>query len=359
MSGYMPASKGESASFGSEDAETPILCETCLGPNPFVSMTKQSHGKECKICIRPFTVFRWKPGQGARFKKTEICTTCATLKNVCQTCILDLQYGLPVQVRDTALGLKNKVPTSDINKQYYINNQEAQIADSSSKSMLAIGPASSAGHDMLKQLARKRADPMGKPQNYNRNKPHLCSFYAKGECKRGDLCPFRHELPVNNELSKQNISDRFYGRNDPVAKKMLGGAASDAGLSPPEDREVTSLFLSALPPTVTDAEIRTWFVSNVPSLQPTQIKSITLVQASKCAFVNFKTRHAAEEAALRCAAKVEIAGQPVRVAWGRSRPKKSGGDAKRSTSSAIPPAMKDAGAVSPGQQQSEDGAQAA
>jgi len=28
-----------------------------------------------------------------RFKKTEICQTCAKLKNVCQTCIFDLQYG--------------------------------------------------------------------------------------------------------------------------------------------------------------------------------------------------------------------------------------------------------------------------
>lgn len=258
----MTANKAGAASGGSEAAETPILCETCLGPNPFISMTKQGYGKECKvshrsatiemlnllmlccatfqICTRPFTVFRWKPGQGARFKKTEICTTCATIKNVCQTCVLDLQYGLPVQVRDTALGLKSQVPTSDINKQYYVNNQEARIEGASSSAVSAIGPATSAGHDMLKQIARNRADPMGKPLNYNRNKPHLCSFYAKGECKRGDLCPFRHELPIDNDLSKQNIQDRFHGRNDPVAKKMLSSAASDVGLAPPEDREVVS-----------------------------------------------------------------------------------------------------------------------
>lgn len=62
-----------------------------------------------------------------RFKKTEICTTCASIKNVCQTCVLDLQYGLPVQVRDTALGLKTTVPKSDINKQYYVNNREEEV----------------------------------------------------------------------------------------------------------------------------------------------------------------------------------------------------------------------------------------
>ena len=33
-----------------------------------------------------------------RYKKTEVCQTCAKTKNVCQTCLLDLEYGLPVQV---------------------------------------------------------------------------------------------------------------------------------------------------------------------------------------------------------------------------------------------------------------------
>ncbi|CAO1631535.1 unnamed protein product [Sympodiomycopsis kandeliae] len=322
MGSYMTANKSGTASGGSEAAETPILCETCLGPNPFINMQKQNYGKECKICNRPFTVFRWRPGQGMRYKKTEICTTCATIKNVCQTCVLDLQYGLPVQVRDTALGLKNNVPKSDVNKQYYVNNQEEEQSGSSSAALKAIGPSSSAGHDMLKAIAKNRSDPLARPPNYNRNKPHLCSFYAKGNCTRGDACPFRHELPVENDLAKQNIQDRFHGRNDPVAKKMLRGAASDMGLTPPDDQNITSLFLSSLPESITDAEIRTWFVTNVPTLQPHQIKSITLVSTSKCAFVNFKNRSSAEEAAMRCTAKVHLGGQEVRVSWGRSRPKK-------------------------------------
>jgi hypothetical protein len=35
-------------------------------------MTKEKYGKECKICTRPFTVFRWCPGAKMRFKKTEV-----------------------------------------------------------------------------------------------------------------------------------------------------------------------------------------------------------------------------------------------------------------------------------------------
>jgi pre-mRNA-splicing factor RBM22/SLT11 len=99
-----------------------------------------SHARqECKVCVRPFTVFRWQPGTKGHFKKTEICQTCCKLKNVCQTCLLDLEFGscthvlffsphsprslrptgLSTQVRDAALGLSEVLPTSDVNREYY------------------------------------------------------------------------------------------------------------------------------------------------------------------------------------------------------------------------------------------------
>ncbi|MCL4125016.1 UNVERIFIED_CONTAM: hypothetical protein GTU68_056537, partial [Idotea baltica] len=113
-----------------EDSDFPILCQTCLGDNPYIRMTKEKYGKECKICTRPFTVFRWCPGACMRFKKTEVCQTCAKLKNVCQTCLLDLEYGLPTQVRDVALSMTDDMPKSDVNKEYYIQNMERQMSAS-------------------------------------------------------------------------------------------------------------------------------------------------------------------------------------------------------------------------------------
>ena len=35
---------------------------------------------------------------------------------------------------------------------------------------------------------------------YKRNAPHICSFFVKGECKRGAECPFRHEMPSTGIL---------------------------------------------------------------------------------------------------------------------------------------------------------------
>jgi hypothetical protein len=60
---------------------------------PLLLTTPPPCRQPCKICERPFTVFRWQPGARARYKKTQLCQTCAKSKNACQTCVLDLVYG--------------------------------------------------------------------------------------------------------------------------------------------------------------------------------------------------------------------------------------------------------------------------
>ena len=56
-------------------------------------MTREKFGGACHVCERPYTKFRWKAGTGGRFKNTVLCQLCSKLKNVCQVCMLDLQYG--------------------------------------------------------------------------------------------------------------------------------------------------------------------------------------------------------------------------------------------------------------------------
>jgi pre-mRNA-splicing factor RBM22/SLT11 len=73
-----------------------------------------------------------------RFKTTVICQTCAKVKNVCQTCLLDLEYGLPTQVRDTALAIESDAPTSDINREYYAQNMEQKVSLPSSCLLLLL-----------------------------------------------------------------------------------------------------------------------------------------------------------------------------------------------------------------------------
>ncbi len=76
---------------------------------------------------------------------------------------------------------------------------------------------------------------------YQRNKAPICSFFVKGECKRGAECPYRHEMPTTGPLADQNIKDRYYGVNDPVANKMMARVDAMPKLEPPEDREIKTL----------------------------------------------------------------------------------------------------------------------
>jgi pre-mRNA-splicing factor RBM22/SLT11 len=58
------------------------------------------------------------------------------------------------------------------------------------------------------------------------------------------LAIFRHEIPVKNEVSNQNIQDRYFGNNDPVARKILAAHAENQGLKSPEDESVVSTSLA-------------------------------------------------------------------------------------------------------------------
>ena len=114
-----------------EGGDFPLLCESCLGESPYIRMQKAPYASGCKMCDRPFTVFKWRPGRGEGYKKTEVCQTCSKIKNVCQTCILDLQFGLPSQLRDAVLSHTDGtlvVPESDINREYFAQQHVALLA---------------------------------------------------------------------------------------------------------------------------------------------------------------------------------------------------------------------------------------
>ncbi|CAB0039924.1 unnamed protein product [Trichogramma brassicae] len=295
-----------------EDAEFPILCQTCLGDNPYLRMTKEKYGKECKICIRPFTVFRWCPGAKMRFKKTEVCQTCSRLKNVCQTCLLDLEYGLPIQVRDAALKIKDDIPRSEVNKEYYVQNLDSSLSAADPTVPAGSVGKSAAASDLLMKLAR--TTPF-----YKRNRPHICSFWVKGECKRGEECPYRHEKPndPDDPLADQNIKDRYYGVNDPVADKLMRRAAAMPKLEPPEDKGITTLYVGNLGEVFTEKILRDHFY------QYGEIRNITMVPRQQCAFVQYTERSAAELAAEKTFNKLILGGRRLNIKWGRSQGKQA------------------------------------
>ena len=293
---------------GWERSDFPVVCESCLGPNPYVRMTRAEFDKECKICARPFTVFRWRPGADARFKKTEICQTCAKGKHVCQTCILDLDYAVPVQVRETALGVagEDSAPKSAVHREFFAEQLERQLAEGGD----AGGRARP--NEVLNKLARTAP-------YYARNKAKICSFFVKGTCNRGLECPFRHEIPTTGDLSKQNLQDRYHGVNDPVAKKMLARAKEMPTLAPPEDRSICTLYVGGLTDGISEEDLKGHFLAFG------NLKSVRKIEAKRCAFVTYVARADAEAAAAKSlGGAVSVKGERLKLMWGKPANKAPG-----------------------------------
>ena len=60
-----------------------------------------------------------------------------------------------------------------------------QIANTDGTVAVGLVGKAMAPSDMLLKLARTTP-------YYKRNRPHICSFWVKGECKRGEECPYRY-----------------------------------------------------------------------------------------------------------------------------------------------------------------------
>ena len=301
---------------GTEASTFPLVCETCLGDNPYVRMTKAENGAACKICERAFTCFRWKAGNRGRFKSTITCQMCARMKNVCQCCLLDLEFGLPVQLRDKYLAENEHVsmPTSRAGIDFQIQMNTRALASSSGESLaLESGYSKLADNPHLQRIARTAP-------YYERNEARICSFFLKGECNRGSECPFRHERK-DSGLSRQNIHDRFHGIEDPVAEKLQNQI--DARMAklpaPPGDETVTTVFVTGVPVTVDQAEMETFLTAQFGGYGT--ILKIRIIPTSSCAFVEFEKRAAAEAAVVGKFNSADLTwnGERLKVHWARPK----------------------------------------
>lgn len=69
---------------------------------------------------------------------------------------------------------------------------------------------------------------------------------------------YRHEKPTDPDdpLADQNIKDRYYGVNDPVADKLLKRASTMPRLDPPDDKSISTLYIGGLGDTITDGDLK-------------------------------------------------------------------------------------------------------
>jgi len=210
-----------------------------------------------------------------------------------------------VDVRDTALQLEGEVPTSDLNRQYFAQNTEASALGAAGLSM--AGKVESAGRELLKKMARK--DPY-----LMKDRAQYCTFHALSECQRGDKCPYKHELPKEDTEGNREFLERSDELQDPKTVHLVRKTRYLAGLVPPVDQSITSLFLTGLNDNIDEQDIRDQMYAYG------EIKSVVVARKSQCAFVNYVTRAAAELAAEACHSGLMVRDVRLKVAWGKARP---------------------------------------
>ena len=150
------------------------------------------------MCMRPFTVFRWRPSRGTNFRETNVCQTCARLKNVCQVCLLDLEYGLPSAMRDNMLA-RAGMHVDEMSQNVANRDWQQQILEQEAAEGRAFDYDAVESKEVLRKLAESNplititdgTKPTADSAKTKENLP-VCKFWARGNCKRGASCPFRH-----------------------------------------------------------------------------------------------------------------------------------------------------------------------
>ena len=243
-------------------------------------MIRQANGDECRQCTRPFTVYRWgNRTASTKLQKTIICMTCARARNCCQSCLLDITYGIPTDIRDTALkmaGLEpiwnTPNPTNREVKAIIADKLEQKFKDEDDRI-----------RDILSKLAEKlNVDKTSEDGNVTRDVPMDIGKLAK-------KLPFSNLLDVNkyNELTSFFI----FGFPSDIPKNMISTHVSQYG----------------------------------------KLKSIAINNASRCGFITFESKDSANAFAKAInengmnknkttAGLLLLDNNPMRVCFGKQRP---------------------------------------
>lgn len=343
----------------------PMLCETCLGENPYVRMVKLNFGdKLCKISGTPYQAFRWKAGPKGRYKETVISFPVAKERNICQTCLNDMVFGVPAGLRDKLLSQSRPnseiaIPHSDVGLRHFYqeksNNQFNEHPQSFAADLQNTAPA-----QQLEKFSRAlNSVSANKHQTAFRNLPKLCSFWLNASCNRvlKQVCPFRPCCGVfafpeiagsNKELNDKLIDDlqrcgpitmmksldaetkaafrnALKGNRDEAIRKRVSGEddltskylgrmkSMNYELEAPADQSITTLWLGNIEADISEEDV-TGAVYGFG-----HVASLHMVRGKKCCFLEYADRQSAEHAAGQMYGLLKVKGYPISVKWAKAR----------------------------------------
>lgn len=217
--------------------------------------------------------------------------------------MLDLSFGLPLVVRDAALKMVAPGPTSDVNREYFAQNNERAIEE---------GRGGVEEYEKTDEKARELLRRLATSKPYFRKGPTVDNTGAvtsRGHSAVGSGLGRPGPIRTRDSRTNSTVGTRRQTRLQPHATSLPPALPGPRDWLPPADESIMSLFLTGVEDDLPEYKIRDFF-------QPHgKIKSLICSHMSHCAFINFETREAAEKAALSCQGRAVIAGCPLRVRW--------------------------------------------
>lgn len=297
-----------------DETSTPAICENCLGKNPYLEMIRDVNGAECKTCTRVFPVFKWAPVKGGRFKRTVICLTCARARNCCQSCMLDLTYGIDLRTRDQLLKLAGSktmdllsTPINETSKKYVANNLE--------KKYLELGESGIESQDEKRQKATEILQKLSETKSNS----------IKGNGKENDHKNGKRSNDSNGETTGQN--DNFKLSNAEILKLTKGLPLNGTLKNKPRNEETKSFFIFGFNEKFPEYLIKEFFADKFNI----EIEAVTLNHKGGFGYIYFKPRKISElvsESILKSNGETNpenyytapflliIDRTPIRVCWG-------------------------------------------
>jgi pre-mRNA-splicing factor RBM22/SLT11 len=118
---------------------------------------------------------------------------------------------------------------------------------------------------------------------------------------------------IKNLSVEQSIRDRFYGINDPLANKLMAKVKKIEKPEPPENKNITTLFIGGVDDDLTEPDIVEFFK------RYGKVKGIRIRRKSNCAFICFEDRVSAELAMDHLFSKLYIKEKQLKLLWAKDQ----------------------------------------
>lgn len=254
-------------------------------------MKRQPNGEECRFCTRPFVTLRWSgDNKVGKMRKTVICETCARARNCCQACSVDIDYQIPLDLRDAAIKLAGLV------------NPWSVENTSKNKEVRAI---------IGNKLEKKLRD--GDKQSADEKREQMRAILSKLAEKLGSHVP-----------SPPNVSKERSGGNSKELTQVISSLPFGGSLSLPKDETAKTFFVFGFSSEIPQYKLQEYFEQQGP------VESVKIIHRARCGYVTYQGRQLAEKCAEfiarnglssnpNTAGLVLIDHQPVRISWGNSQ----------------------------------------